>query len=196
MGKVFCLMGKSASGKDTIYKELLKPADLKLKCVVPYTTRPIRMGETEGKDYFFCDEQYVRQMEKEGHIIELRAYETVHGVWKYFTADDGQIDLKSPFHYLMIGTLEAYTKIRDYFGKEYVIPLYIDLDDGVRLQRALDREMQQIQPRYAEMCRRFLADEKDFSDENRKTAGILVTFENQSLKDTVKEISEYIKGVC
>ena len=137
MGKVFCLMGKSASGKDTIYKELLKSADLKLKCVVPYTTRPIRMGETEGKDYFFCDEQYVRQMEKEGHIIELRAYETVHGVWKYFTADDGQIDLKSPFHYLMIGTLEAYTKIRDYFGKEYGLSFESTLDKGTKVTIAL-----------------------------------------------------------
>ena len=189
-------MGKSASGKDTIYKELLKSGDLKLKCVIPYTTRPVRLGETHGVDYFFCDELQVRQMEAEGRIIELRAYETVHGMWKYFTADDGQIDVKSSFNYLIIGTLESYIKIRNYFGQEYVVPVFVDLDDGIRLQRALDREKQQARPRYAEMCRRFLADEKDFSDDNIREAGIRVKFENQLLEDTVREISEYIKGVC
>ena len=47
MGRIFYLMGKSATGKDTVYKELLhvKP---ELKTVVPYTTRPIRAGEENG----------------------------------------------------------------------------------------------------------------------------------------------------
>ena len=47
MGKIFYVMGKSASGKDTIYKELRERIP-ELKTVVLYTTRPIRDGETEG----------------------------------------------------------------------------------------------------------------------------------------------------
>lgn len=47
MGKIYCLMGKSASGKDTIYNRLLAMEELQLRRVVPYTTRPIRSGETE-----------------------------------------------------------------------------------------------------------------------------------------------------
>ena len=53
-------------------------------------------------------------------------------------------------------------KMQNYFGKENVIPIYIQVDDGVRLERALERERTQKEPKYAELCRRFLADEKDF----------------------------------
>ena len=50
MGKIFYVMGKSASGKDTIYKELRERIP-ELKTVVLYTTRPIRAGETNGVEY-------------------------------------------------------------------------------------------------------------------------------------------------
>ena len=117
MGKIFCLMGKSSSGKDTIYKELMGNEELGLKRMVPYTTRPIRVGETEGVEYHFTDEAGYQELLEEGRIIEARAYDTVHGIWRYFTVDDGQIDLEHD-NYLLIGTLESYQKIRDYYGKE------------------------------------------------------------------------------
>ena len=192
MGKIYCLMGKSASGKDTIYNRLLAMEDLKVKRVVPYTTRPIRSGEVEGESYFFCSEDQVKEFETAGKIIELRAYNTVYGVWKYFTADDGQISLAEN-DYLMIGTLEAYEQIRDYFGAENVCPIYVEVDDGLRLQRALDRERSQEQPKYAEMCRRFLADEQDFSEENLKKAGITRRFLNKDLDQVTQEIASYIR---
>ena len=93
MGRIFCVMGKSASGKDSIFKELMHDKSLKLKNIVPYTTRPIRDGEQDGKDYIFCTEADVQRLESENKIIELREYNTVYGIWKYFTVDDGQIDL-------------------------------------------------------------------------------------------------------
>ena len=46
-------MGKSASGKDTIYEQLLQDDSLGLHSVVPYTTRPIRAGEVNGREYWF-----------------------------------------------------------------------------------------------------------------------------------------------
>lgn len=191
MGKIFCLMGKSASGKDTIYNRLLQLRELDLKHVVPYTTRPIRLGEVDGETYFFCTDEAAVQMEQAGKVIELRAYDTVHGVWKYFTADDGQISLKQS-NYLLIGTLESYEKIRDYFGESHVCPIYIWLDDGRRLERALNRERSQSEPRYAEMCRRYLADEQDFSDEKLKKAGITVWFENNDMDTVLAEIVDYM----
>ena len=57
MGRIFCLMGKSSTGKDTIYKELLEEKKLDLHKIVPYTTRPIREGEKNGEEYFFTDEE-------------------------------------------------------------------------------------------------------------------------------------------
>lgn len=192
MGKIFCLMGKSASGKDTIYSRLLQHEELNLKHVVPYTTRPIRSGETDGETYFFCTEEEALRMEQEGKIIELRAYHTVHGIWKYFTADDGQIRLDLA-DYLLIGTLETYEKIRAYYGNENVCPVYVWVDDGVRLERALARERSQREPKYAEMCRRFLADEEDFSEENLNRLGISRRFENRDVEKILEEIILYIR---
>lgn len=191
MGKIFCIIGKSSSGKDTIYKKLLRISALRLKRIVLYTTRPIRAGEREGVEYHFTTAEKMERLRGEGRIIESRSYDTIYGIWYYFMAKDDQIDLER-FDYLVIGTLESYIMMRDYFGQDQVIPIYIDLDDGERLMRALRRERGQSEPRYEEMCRRFLADAKDFSDKNLEQAGITRCFINKDLKSCLSEIKAYI----
>ncbi|SES02661.1 guanylate kinase [Lachnobacterium bovis] len=193
MNKIFCIMGKSSTGKDTIYQTLLNRKDFNIKKIIPYTTRPIRVGEENGREYFFCDEERVTQLNKENKIIEIREYNTVHGIWKYFTADDGQIDLDKN-SYLLIGTLETFISLRRYYGTSKVIPIYIEVEDGERLTRALGREKKQRTPHYEEMCRRFLADQKDFSKENLKNAKVDKVFTNKNLKNTVEEIISYINN--
>ena len=192
MGRIFYLMGKSASGKDTIYKRLLEACP-ELKTVALYTTRPMREGETDGVEYYFTTPENLREFDKAGRIIELRTYQTVYGPWSYATVDDGHIDLENG-DYLMIGTLESYEKLRDYYGAGGVEPLYVTVNDGLRLERALFRERQQREPKYAELCRRFLADEEDFSEENRKRCGILREYQNENLEVCVKEILGTIRG--
>lgn len=191
MSKIFYLMGKSSSGKDTIYKKLRETLPY-LKTVTIYTTRPIREGETEGVEYHFVGETELKSFLKKGKVIELRAYDTVCGVWKYFTVDDGQFDLAHE-DYLMIGTLESYEKMREYFGENVMYPIYIEVEDGERLARALAREREQKEPKYAEMCRRFLADTQDFSEENIERLGIRERFENVEINDTLRKISERIQ---
>lgn len=193
MGRIFCIIGKSSSGKDTIYKKLLKYRTLDLRKIVPYTTRPIRAGEQEGVEYHFTTVERLEQLQEENKIIECRSYDTVHGVWYYFMAKDSQIELDK-YDYLVIGTLESYVKTRDYFGEDKVLPVYIELEDSERLTRALKREKRQKEPKYEELCRRFLADAKDFSKENLDKAGISKYFDNHNLKACLKEIIEYIKS--
>ena len=191
MGKIICLMGKSSSGKDTIFRELLQEGTLGLRTIVPYTTRPIRTGETDGVDYHFTDEEGFQKLLGEGKIIEERAYNTVHGLWRYFTVADDSIELEK-YDYCIIGTLEAYVHIKAYFGQEKVLPVYIEIDDGERLQRALSRERSQKEPKYEEMCRRFLADCRDFSEEKIHEAGIQVRFQNEGLDSCLDSIVQYI----
>lgn len=193
MAKIIYLMGKSSTGKDTIYKELLRKGAVDLHTIVPYTTRPIRAGEREGVEYLFTDEEGFQRLLEAGEVIEDRAYNTFHGLWRYFTVDDGQIDLQEK-DYIMIGTLEAYEKMKAYFGEDKLLPVLIELDDGVRLQRALNRERKQKHPKYEEMCRRFLADSEDFSEENIKRAGITRRFYNDELQRCLDEITDYIKA--
>ncbi len=79
MGKIFCFMGKSACGKDSIYKQILSDETIPVKTLVPYTTRPIRDGEKNGVEYYFVSEEKQLTLERQGKMSELSAYLTVHG---------------------------------------------------------------------------------------------------------------------
>lgn len=190
MGKIYYVMGKSSSGKDTIYKKLMKRHP-EFHTIVPYTTRPIREGERDGVEYFFVDNDRLREMQEAEQVIEVRSYHTKCGIWTYFTADDGQIDL-GKYDYLVIGTLVSYCALKEYFGEESLVPIYIEVEDGLRLSRALAREQQQAVPLYDELCRRFLADGEDFAEKNLRKAGIERRFQNLDLEECVKEIEKYI----
>ncbi|MGG5463126.1 guanylate kinase [Clostridium sp. B9] len=192
MGKIFCVIGKSGSGKDTILKEINRIEGLDLKTIVTYTTRPKRNNETDGVEYFFINKEQLDTFKDEGKIIECRVYNTVHGDWYYSTIDDGQIDLENN-NYIVIVTLEAYSEFRKYFGDEKLFPLYINLDDGVRLERALIREKEQKEPNYNEMCRRFLADSEDFSKENLEANKITKYYDNYELEKCIEDIVEDIR---
>ena len=189
MGHIYYMMGKSASGKDSFYKKLIK--EDKLKSIVIYTTRPIRSGEKDGVDYHFTDEAGYNKLLEAGKVIEERVYPSAHGPWIYFTVDDGSIDL-SKGDYIGIGTPESYLRLKEYFGESVIRPLYIEVEDGERLDRALRRERSEAKPRYREMCRRFLADCDDFSEEKLEAAGIRRRFENRDFNECLSEIREYI----
>ena len=194
MGKIFILMGKSASGKDAIYRNLMADTTLGMRKNIMYTTRPMRQNEEEGVQYFFRTEEEFLAMREEGRIIEVRTYETMHGAWRYYTADDGQIDLSASSTLMGGGTIAHFTSIREYFGGDVVVPLYIEVLPEIRLERSLKREKRPENRRFSEMCRRFLADEEDFAPEKLEAAGIKRRFENNgAIEDCIREITEYIR---
>ncbi len=191
MNKLICLMGKSCTGKDTIYKRLLSDPDLDLKVLVPYTTRPIRQNEHSGIEYHFVTEEDYARYRTDGLILEERTYDTVHGLWRYFTIRDEAM-LSSHDDYIYIGTLEAYNKLCEALGSDRVVPIYIEVDDSVRIDRAVRREHKQAEPKYTEMCRRFLSDTEDFSDDKLAAAGITVRFYNEDLEECLRNVKEHI----
>lgn len=192
MGYLYVLMGKSATGKDSIYKELLK-SDLGLSKALIYTTRPKRTDETEGVQYHFSSKEELASFEKKGVLIESRCFHTVLGDWYYFTVDDGDIR-PAEKSYLLINTLEGFQKTRAYFGEDKVLPIYIEVPDGERLFRALKREDGEKNPNYDELCRRFLEDNKDFSEENLALCGVKEEnrFVNNKFSTCVEQIKSYI----
>lgn len=192
MGKIFYILGKSSTGKDTIYKNILEDETLGLKDIILYTTRPIRDGEIDGKSYHFVSEKEYEDIKKSGLIIEERSYNTMHGVWRYFTVKDSSIDLSNN-NYVIIGVLKSFIDTRDYFGSDKVVPIYIEVEDGLRLQRALNREKKPENRRFKELCRRYLADSEDFSEDKIKDAGIDKRFENVDLSSCINEVKEYIR---
>ena len=85
-------MGKSATGKDTIYQQICEAMRGRLTQAVSYTTRPIRDNEKNGREYFFVTTDEYESLKRENKIIEERAYHTIYGIWRYFTVNDGQFD--------------------------------------------------------------------------------------------------------
>lgn len=189
MNHIFYLMGKSSSGKDTFFSRIV--SELGLTPIVLYTTRPVRDNEQEGREYHFVDRARFEELLQAGRVIEERTYDTVHGKWTYFTAADS-IDLTKG-DCIGIGTIQSYIKLREYFGEEAVIPIYVEVADDIRLIRAVERERSQTEPKYAELCRRFIADSEDFSEEKLLSAGIEVRFDNSGSKEQCfSEIKRYI----
>lgn len=70
--KIIYFMGKSASGKDTIYRKVKEKLNPSPKEIILYTTRPIRDHEENGREYFFVTDSEIAKMENEGKIIEKR----------------------------------------------------------------------------------------------------------------------------
>ena len=65
MGKIFISWERAQSGKDTIYRRLIGEKEFDFRTLVPYTTRPMRSGEENGKDYFFTDEAGLLKLQQE-----------------------------------------------------------------------------------------------------------------------------------
>lgn len=193
--KIIYIMGKSSSGKDTIYNVLKQKLDV--STYVMYTTRPIRDGEVDGVTYNFISRDEMQDYidgGKNESVIEYRTYKTVHGPWTYATIGDGQFDIKKDM--LMLGTLESYEKVKEYFDNRQsveLMPIYVEVPDNIRLKRAIEREEKEKNPKYVELCRRFIADSKDFSEENLQKVGIGKRFQNLDLNKCVNEIVYYIE---
>ena len=78
MGKIYYMMGKSSSGKDTLFKEV-KEALPELRTVTLYTTRPIREGEKDGVEYFFVTDEVLDDYGRRGLVVEERSVAVRHG---------------------------------------------------------------------------------------------------------------------
>ena len=187
---ILMFIGPSSSGKDTFYKETA--IKYGLNNIILHTTRPIRNGEINGQTYYFVSKEKLDEMEKNNLLIERRDYNTIHGIWSYATSIT---TIDNNLNYITLNTWEGYQKFIEYFGKDYVIPFYFMLDDGIRLERAIEREKKQDNPKYQELCRRFLADINDFSIDYIMKYTPYIIDNNGTIEETKKQIDEGMKRV-
>lgn len=187
---IIMFIGPSGSGKDYYYKEAMKQFDLNK--ITLLTTRPQREGEVNGREYFFVDDNYIKNLEENNSIVEKRSYNTVHGIWTYATSAEL---IEEDKDYLVINTWEGYEKYIEYFGKDKVIPMYFQVNDEERLRRALEREKKEKEPKLQEVKRRFLADKKDFSVEMLKKYNPIIIDNNKTVDYTIFQVSHEINKI-
>ena len=184
---ILMFIGPSSSGKDTFFKPILE--EFSLKPIILSTTRPMREGETDGLTYHFISMDEMNRLEKEKKLVERRDYHTVNGLWSYATCAEN-INLGK--NYLVVNTWAAYQKYVEFYGPEMLTPIYFSMDDGLRLERALLREKMQDNPNYAEVCRRFLKDSEDFTEDCIKKYNPYVIDNNGTYETIVERLSDYV----
>ena len=188
--KLYCLIGESGVGKDTILNRLLTLRK-DLKSIITYTTRPIRNGEKNGKEYYFVSNKSFERLKESNLIVEYRKYQTIHGDWYYFMSNDKQIDTNSNDKYIVINTIFGVKKLKEMYGNS-VIPLHIYVNDRDRLLRCFARESAGKED-FVEMCRRFVSDTKDYSADTFFRLKIPNNvFINDNLVECVNAINNFI----
>ena len=123
MGKIYCVMGKSSSGKDTVYKKL-KEQYKEFRLIVPYTTRPIREGEKDGVEYYFVDPEQFRAMKED--------------------KADGKRHMQQIWHHILNGlctVLQQDTKIRPgAFNEQFTVEKFADVLFSLMLSALLRQD--------------------------------------------------------
>lgn len=185
--KIVCVIGPSGSGKDLICSKIKQ--NYEVETIVPYTTRPIRKGEVEGKEYHFISKEKMELMKQKKLLIEKRDYNTNYGIWSYATGKEA-IDL-SMYNYIAPITWVTYEKFLNFFSLESLALMYIQVENGLRLERCLERE-KNGNKQYEEMCRRYLSDAKDFTPELIEKYSPHILDNNNSLEKTLKQVDDYL----
>ena len=187
---IIMFIGPSSSGKDTFFNKSAEKYNL--ENIVLHTTRPIRTGEVDGINYHFVSMDTLNDMDNNNLLIERRNYDTKYGIWSYATSSSS-IDLSKD--YIILNTWEGYKKFIEYYGADIVVPFYFKLDDYIRLKRALERERNDENPKYDEMCRRYLADKVDFDESYLKKYNPYIIDNNGTMEETSKQIDNYMNLV-
>lgn len=185
--RIYALVGKSGSGKDSIYRLVQK--ELGLLPIVSTTTRPMRPNEVEGREYYFVSKEKFLEMEEEDEFVETRYYNTIQNgeetIW-YYGISKSAIDLEQGSH-IVIVDINGLEELRKAFGNS-VIALYIHVDDEERERRAIARGGFEK----AEWDRRLLDDNIQFCFE-RLNANVNYMVHNIDLGKTVETVKAIIK---
>ena len=150
--KVVAILGKSAAGKDTIQNWLVN-TDANIKKIVSCTTRPKRDYEEDGKDYYFISVEEFTYKLLEGSMLEAVSFKD-----NFYGSCLSELD-KNKINIAVFELNGIYALLED--PRIDLMCIYIDVDDKVRLLRALKREQN---PDCLKICERFLEENKVFAD--------------------------------
>jgi guanylate kinase len=124
---LICLMGKTASGKDTLANKLCERAGLRQ--IISYTTRPRRTNE--GNTHIFVSDEEYQQLENSGRIAAF----TKIGPYKYCCTIDqlyeNDVYVIDPAGVEHLRALNL-TNLR-------LVTVYINTPDDIRKERALNK---------------------------------------------------------
>lgn len=174
------ILGKTGSGKTTIVNELVSKYGFDK--IVTYTTRPIRNGEINHKDYHFISSKEFMNKIREDFFAEWKTYATKQGIWHYGVSLQDIIN--SDDKAIVIITPEGFRELRERFNFN-TFSIYINCSQEIIKSRLIKRGDSPD-----EATRRLKADNKDFKYIEKDVDRIM--YNNGDINETIKEIVKLI----
>ena len=162
------IIGPSASGKSTIEKELVKVG---LPNIISYTSRPIRYGEVQDKDYHFISEEEFLSRFESGFFAE----HTIYNGWHYGIAVEDCDE-----NAIAVVERVGYSQLKRKFGNK-VFSIYIDCPERIRLIRMINRG-----DNLMECFRRIFSDQGNFAGVAEESDAIVDN--NRPIEETISEV--------
>ena len=179
---IFCIMGYTASGKDTVVKEISNNYDVRK--VAPITTRPMRKGEQNGIDYFFYDNEYFAEEFK--NLIAIRKFKVWNNeVWSY--AFDKRA-FNSNDNVIMSTDIDGFREIKHNFPKANVVGILLDVPLSILIRRLKKRNTPE-----EEIRRRLKDDIRKYKKSSINDKDKLYTVSNIDLHKTISKINNIIE---
>ena len=176
------LLGKSASGKDTVVNNLIHNY-YGYEKIITWTTRPMRPGEKQDLTYHFTDDEDFEEKIEEGFFAEWKKYNSVFGTWYYGTAV--QDITNNPNNKIIILTPSGYEDIKEYINNEEILSVYLDSS-----LRTLYKRLKFRGDNPKEIKRRLLHDIKDFRGIKNNVDVVI-----KNNRRDLKELTELIKDM-
>jgi guanylate kinase len=130
LGTLFLISGPSAVGKTTLAELLMQElADEPIKLLVTYTTKKPRLGDVEGKDYFFIDERDFVNKKQEGFFMESAF---VYGNW-YGVPVSILSDLQNGISYIAVVDVKGAQTLSSLYSRHLAV--WIDADQDIIMER-------------------------------------------------------------
>ena len=193
---LYCIMGPSGVGKDTIcnnVKVVTKMNGFEVRPIINITTRPIREGEEDGKDYYFTSNALFEKLKDSGDLVAPRMYKVANGeIWQYATFKSDLINVKNNEDYVFL-TVASPTQFNGFFDciKGSVIPIILYAPKLTTLKRMIDRVSRSDydnQEVIDEIIRRFRYDEDYKGDYHTDPMLSRLTITNDSVEGCTNKI--------
>lgn len=140
MNKLFLLLGKTSSGKDSVLQSLLpKMSSLNIETLPSCTTRPIRANEIQGREYYFTTLKEFDKLYKDNQIAEYAIYNVgeSQNFWCYFTLKS---DMDKLNHTNLIGIKNplGYSQLCGGY-KDKIVTILLDCPEDIIRKRYIER---------------------------------------------------------
>lgn len=176
------ILGKSASGKDTVCNILI--SDFGYEKVLQYTTRPMRQGEINGVTYYFIHENEFLQRIEDGFFVEWKKYNTVDGDWYYGHSVDDCNNAKENSIIVLPPDRYGIVSAKGYELRS--IYLYANISTiKERLKERGDKK--------EEIERRIKTDNEEFKGIEKNVDKIIYNNEGTKIEEVIKKILLYEK---